>query len=68
VLLVESLDGFGMWRSNVPIPHVLSYYRAILGFSQAVIVRVPRTRFRLFDQQLNSASTVRLTNSLPLSE
>ena len=69
VLLVEALDAPRVRRRDVRISHVFADHRAVFRFHQAVVVGVPRTRLGLFVSSLfNSFSTVRLRNSLPLSE
>ena len=52
MLAIELVDRFSMLGRDISISHVLPHHRPILTLRQAVIIRMPRTRFGLFHQKL----------------
>src|ERR1019366_3620233 len=50
VLFEELLNRFRMPRLDVPVAHMFSNDRSVLGFHQPVVIGVPRPRFGLLHQ------------------
>jgi len=57
VPFIKRFDRFGVPRLNMLVPHVFSDHRSVLGFHQAIVVGVPRPRFRLLRQQFVQAAS-----------
>ena len=48
---IEPVDGFGMRRGDIAIPHMLADHRSVFRLHQTVVVAFARSRFGLLDQQ-----------------
>jgi hypothetical protein len=51
VPFIKGFDRFCVSRLNMQVPHVFADHGSVLGFDQAIVVGVPRPRFRLLHQQ-----------------
>ena len=54
VFAIKRLDRIGVLGFDMQVAHVLAHHGAVLGFHQPVIIRVPRPRLRLFDEEFLS--------------
>lgn len=50
MIVIELMDGSGVFAFDMKVAHLLAHHRAVLGFHQPVVVRVARPRFRLFNE------------------